>query len=60
MFLRIFGITLCYKEQMLNKIPLARLGSPIEIAKAVAFLASDNAGYITGETLHINGGMLMI
>jgi 3-oxoacyl-[acyl-carrier protein] reductase len=49
-----------YKEQMLNKIPLARLGSPIEIAKAVAFLASDNAGYITGETLHINGGMLMI
>ena len=49
-----------YKDQMLSKIPLARLGSPIEIAKAVAFLASDNAGYITGETLHINGGMLMI
>ena len=49
-----------YKKQLLNKIPLGKLGSPNDIANAVAFLASDNASYITGETLHINGGMLMI
>jgi 3-oxoacyl-[acyl-carrier protein] reductase len=49
-----------YKNQLLSKIPLARLGSPKDIANAVTFLASDNASYITGETLHINGGMLMI
>ena len=49
-----------YKNQLLSKIPLGRLGSPNDIANAVAFLASDNASYITGETLHINGGMLMI
>ena len=49
-----------YKNQLLKKIPLGKLGSPNDIANAVAFLASDNASYITGETLHINGGMLMI
>jgi 3-oxoacyl-[acyl-carrier protein] reductase len=49
-----------YKNQLLSKIPLGKLGSPNDIANAVAFLASDNASYITGETLHINGGMLMI
>ena len=49
-----------YKNQLLSKIPLARLGSPKDIANAVTFLASDNASYITGETLHINGGMLMV
>ena len=48
-----------YKNQLINKIPLGKLGSPNDIANAVAFLASENAGYITGETLHINGGMLM-
>jgi 3-oxoacyl-[acyl-carrier protein] reductase len=49
-----------YKNQLISKIPLGKLGSPNDIANAVAFLASENAGYITGETLHINGGMLMI
>ena len=49
-----------YKNELLNRIPLGKLGSPNDIANAVAFLASDNASYITGETLHINGGMLMI
>jgi 3-oxoacyl-[acyl-carrier protein] reductase len=41
------------------RIPLARLGTVEDIAKAVAFLASPAAGYITGETLHVNGGMYM-
>ena len=49
-----------YKDELLSKIPLGRLGSTKDIAHAVTFLASDHAGYITGETLHINGGMLMI
>ena len=47
------------RELMLSQIPLGRLGSPEEIAALVAFLCSDNAGYITGETVHINGGMHM-
>ena len=47
------------KEAMLKQIPLAKLGQPEDIAKAVAFLASDNANYITGQTLHIDGGMVM-
>ena len=48
------------KERMLKAIPLARLGEPQDIANAVAFLASDEAGYITGQTIHVNGGMAMI
>ncbi|MEK7262557.1 MAG: 3-oxoacyl-ACP reductase FabG, partial [Pseudomonadota bacterium] len=44
---------------LLNQIPLGRLGSPEDIAAAVAFLASPPAGYITGVTLHVNGGMFM-
>jgi 3-oxoacyl-[acyl-carrier protein] reductase len=47
------------KESLLNSIPLNRLGSPEDIANAVAFLASPSAAYITGETLHVNGGMYM-
>lgn len=47
------------RETLLGNIPLGRLGSPDEIAKAVLFLASDDASYITGETLHVNGGMFM-
>jgi 3-oxoacyl-[acyl-carrier protein] reductase len=47
------------KNRLLAGIPLARLGNAEEIAHAVAFLASAGAGYITGETLHVNGGMFM-
>ncbi len=46
-------------ESLLEKIPLGRLGNTNDVAKAVAFLASPNAGYITGTTLHINGGIYM-
>ena len=48
------------QEQILQKIPMGRMGSATEIANAVAFLASEEASYITGHTLHINGGMLMV
>lgn len=48
-----------HREAMLANIPLGRLGKAAEVAAAVAFLASAQAGYITGETLHVNGGMLM-
>lgn len=44
---------------LLSQVPVGRLGNPEDIASAVAFLASPEAGYITGETLHVNGGMHM-
>ena len=47
------------KEALLTQVPLGRLGSADEVAHAVAFLASDGASYITGTTLHVNGGMYM-
>jgi len=48
------------RATLLGQVPLGRLGAPEDIAHAVAFLASPEAGYITGETLHVNGGMYMI
>jgi 3-oxoacyl-[acyl-carrier protein] reductase len=47
------------RDALKSSIPLNRLGEAVEIAKAVAFLASPDAAYITGETLHVNGGMFM-
>ncbi len=48
------------KTKMLERVPLGRLGNVNEIAATVAFLASPNAAYITGETIHVNGGMYMV
>ncbi|ATG73960.1 3-oxoacyl-ACP reductase [Zobellella denitrificans] len=48
------------RAAILSQVPAQRLGDPKEIASAVAFLASEDAGYITGETLHVNGGMYMV
>ena len=48
------------KALTVAQVPVGRLGEPAEIASAVAFLASDEASYITGETLHVNGGMYMV
>ena len=48
------------KNKMLQNIPLARFGKPSEIASAVSFLASEEAAYVTGSTININGGMAMI
>jgi len=48
------------RNALLGQVPLGRLGAPEDIAHAVAFLASPRAAYITGETLHVNGGMYMI
>jgi 3-oxoacyl-[acyl-carrier protein] reductase len=47
------------KKSLLAGVPLGRLGSPQDVAAAVAFLASPQAGYITGTELHVNGGMYM-
>jgi len=48
------------KTKLSDSIPLKRLGQPADIAAAVAYLASDEAGWVTGATLHVNGGMAMI
>ena len=54
------GLSEDHKKQLLDHVPLGRLGNPEDIGAAVCFLASKEASYITGETLHVNGGMLMI
>ncbi|MDR3415832.1 MAG: 3-oxoacyl-ACP reductase FabG [Nevskia sp.] len=48
------------RQALLEKMAIRRLGSPADVAAAVAFLASSEAAYITGETLHVNGGMYMV
>ena len=53
------GLTDAQREALLGKIPLGRLGAPEDIAQAVAFLAGPGASYVTGTTLHVNGGMYM-
>jgi 3-oxoacyl-[acyl-carrier protein] reductase len=53
------GLPEAQKAALLQQVPLGRLGTPEEIAHAVAFLASPLAGYITGAELHVNGGMFM-
>ncbi|GBR10451.1 3-oxoacyl-[acyl-carrier-protein] reductase [Acetobacter oeni] len=48
------------KEKLVGAIPLARMGTPDDVASAVLYLASDEAAWVTGSTLHVNGGMAMI
>jgi 3-oxoacyl-[acyl-carrier protein] reductase len=52
-------LTEAQREQLLARVPLGRLGSVDDVAALVTFLASDEAGYITGETMHVNGGLYM-
>ena len=54
------ALTEAQKAQIMTGIPAARLGTGRDVAAACAYLASDEAGYITGQTLHVNGGMVMI
>lgn len=49
-----------WRAALIDRIPLKRIGKPEDIAHSVAFLASDEAGYITGQTIHVNGGMAMV
>jgi 3-oxoacyl-[acyl-carrier protein] reductase len=48
------------REKLLGAIPIGRLGTPEDVAACVVFLSSEEAGYVTGQTLHVNGGMVMI
>jgi len=54
------GLSEAQKEALLARIPVGRLGEPADVAGACVFLASDEAAYVTGQTLHVNGGMAMI
>jgi 3-oxoacyl-[acyl-carrier protein] reductase len=53
-------IPAAHREQLEKSIPMSRVGQPKEVAAAVGFLASNEASYITGHVLHVNGGMAMI
>lgn len=48
------------REAIMSRVPMARLGTPQDIAAAAIYLASDEAAYVTGQTIHVNGGMVMI
>ena len=48
------------REAILARVPMARLGTPADVAAAAVYLASDEAGYVTGQTIHVNGGMAML
>ncbi|MBM3311163.1 MAG: SDR family oxidoreductase, partial [Candidatus Aminicenantes bacterium] len=53
------GLPEAVQKAFLGVIPLQRFGEPVEVARAVRFLCSDDAAYITGQVLHVNGGMYM-
>ena len=57
---RRFGLNDKQREAILTMVPAGRLGSGADVAAAVVYLASDEAAYVTGQTLHVNGGMAMI
>jgi len=48
------------RETILSRIPTGKLGTPQQIAAAAVFLASEEAAYVTGQTIHVNGGMAML
>ena len=48
------------KDRILSSVPMGRMGNANEIAAAILFLASEEASYITGQTIHVNGGMVMV
>lgn len=54
------GLTDDQKSRILQTVPVGKLGDPVDVAAAVAYLASNEAGYVTGQTVHVNGGMAMI
>ena len=60
LFFRDQELTPEQQERLFVKIPAARMGTPREVAAAVLYLASEEAGYVTGGTLHVNGGLAMI
>jgi 3-oxoacyl-[acyl-carrier protein] reductase len=53
------GMTAEAREKLAGRIPLGRLGQPSDVAHAVRFLASEEAAYITGQVVHVNGGLFL-
>jgi 3-oxoacyl-[acyl-carrier protein] reductase len=54
------GLAEAQRGRLIDAIPLGQMGKPADVAAAVVYLASDEAGWVTGATLHVNGGMAMI